>query len=460
MRTLPCGAGDGAQVVEHQVHRIAHMLMRRHRKSRKKQKTGAGCVVATKEPTTHPRHSPGQYLTRPSDAAADDDFFVPVSCMMRIAAAVLRAAARLLESTPLWALVAVLVMVLLVVLTGESIRERFEATARPGLQDGHKRVPTTPQPFGVVFSKDGRYLFVGGNTGLHVYDSNMKLARHLQLSYPVRGIALSGDGRLLALAIEFGVQLVDVQALVAGEDWPQRGIVVTRSSATAKTGTLELTFSSDDSMVVATGEFGGQVDFIDVKSFVKGKQVLGSRGSRIKTGVHPVGIVAKGDKVLYTVQGSAKKCNGNLVVADVRKKAKVKAEPVGCVPVRVETTDSKTFVTVRGDNSVAVLDTAKLLDPSVAPGGAKIKSVAVGPKPVGLKTAMGGKYLVVACSNRDTGKPGRIDIIDTSTLAVVKSIPTLMFPRNVAVSPDGNTVVVTLHGSAQLDVLRMPVLMG
>jgi DNA-binding beta-propeller fold protein YncE len=129
----------------------------------------------------------------------------------------------------------------------------------------------------------------------------------------------------------------------------------------------------------------------------------------------------------------------------------------GCSPVRLVTDQSnKTYVSARSQNEIIVLDNKSLL--SKTSQSPVVSNVPVGPAPVGIKLARNNTVLVVASSNRfDPNGYGQINLIDTRT-NMLNTLPALKFPREIAVSPDGNTAVVTNYSSDSLEVIHLPTL--
>ena len=131
----------------------------------------------------------------------------------------------------------------------------------------------------------------------------------------------------------------------------------------------------------------------------------------------------------------------------------------GCSPVRVITSpDGRVvWVTARGSDRLLGFSAARLL---TDPGHALIASVEVGEAPVGLALVDGGSRIVVADSNRFSARRAS----PASSLAVVRRValaqPALLgylpaggFPREMALEPDGRTLLVTNFSSGQLEAV-------
>ena len=98
------------------------------------------------------------------------------------------------------------------------------------------------------------------------------------------------------------------------------------------------------------------------------------------------------------------------------------------------------------------------------PSTALRSSVQVGEAPVGLALVNHNRALVVADSNRfgSSGAPANLAVIaigPNGVLTLRGYVPAGVFPRDMAVSPDGKTLVVSNFGSGQVetvDVRQLP----
>jgi DNA-binding beta-propeller fold protein YncE len=103
------------------------------------------------------------------------------------------------------------------------------------------------------------------------------------------------------------------------------------------------------------------------------------------------------------------------------------------------------------------MDVAKILHGDLE---ASIGAVAVGPNPIGLALVDHDQLAVVSNSNRWAKEqtPQTMSVIDIAgdhrrKPVVLGRIPVGVFPRDIAVSPDGRTVVVSNFGSNSLTLL-------
>jgi Protein kinase domain len=124
----------------------------------------------------------------------------------------------------------------------------------------------------------------------------------------------------------------------------------------------------------------------------------------------------------------------------------------GCSPSRVVLTDhgSTVWVTARDSNSLLAFSASKLRSD---PGGALLADIPVGPGPIGLTPADGGKRLIVADSNYATsnngnkGAAGQLAIVDTAAVLghqsiVISVVRAAGQPRQLTLAQH-NTLLVT-----------------
>jgi DNA-binding beta-propeller fold protein YncE len=121
------------------------------------------------------------------------------------------------------------------------------------------------------------------------------------------------------------------------------------------------------------------------------------------------------------------------------------------------------WVTARGSNTVLAFDTARLLHD---PLHALLATAVVGPAPVGVILLDQDRLLAVANSNRfaNDQTPQTLTLLDTQHVlagqrAVVGTLRVGIFPRELDVSPDGQSLLLTNYGSKTLsliEVARLP----
>jgi DNA-binding beta-propeller fold protein YncE len=147
----------------------------------------------------------------------------------------------------------------------------------------------------------------------------------------------------------------------------------------------------------------------------------------------------------------------NRAKADPANSAAAKV-PAGCSPVRLvlSVQGDKAYVTARGDDALLVFDTAKLL---TDPAHSRVSSVTVGRSPVGVALIENGRKAVVANSNRFSRDKQKqtlsvIDIIGDKPM-VSGNIPAELFPREMRITADKLTLLVTNFASKTLEVIDL-----
>ncbi len=170
--------------------------------------------------------------------------------------------------------------------------------------------------------------------------------------------------------------------------------------------------------------------------------------------------------------GGPTNVNGGLFVIDVAKAAApptdyspqherdatLRLVNAGCSPVReaVSSDGHTVYVTARGDDNVLVFDAAAL---EHDPDHAFLRSMETnGQAPVGLGLFDHDRKLLVANSNRFSNAPGNatvIDLTDPAKPTFLQTIKTGYFPRNITVSPDGRSLLLTVFLEDQVMLLTM-----
>jgi DNA-binding beta-propeller fold protein YncE len=159
---------------------------------------------------------------------------------------------------------------------------------------------------------------------------------------------------------------------------------------------------------------------------------------------------------------------GAILIVDVARaqsdpaRSVVGAVPAGCSTVRLVLSPSgdRAYVTARNSNALLTFDTAKLLSD---PAHARIGSVTLGTAPVGIAVIDSGRKVVVTNSNRFAGSSGdrqTLTVVDAAKIgsgesAILGSIPAGAFPREMRVTPDGATLIVTNFASSSIEVIDL-----
>ena len=118
------------------------------------------------------------------------------------------------------------------------------------------------------------------------------------------------------------------------------------------------------------------------------------------------------------------------------------------------------YVTARGENNLLVLDTNKLLSDTA---NALIARVPVGQSPVGVVVIESGKTVVLTNSNRFAGGPNDtqpLTVVDATRVksgaaAVLGTIPAGAFPRELRLTADAKTLIVTNFNSKTIELVDL-----
>ena len=149
---------------------------------------------------------------------------------------------------------------------------------------------------------------------------------------------------------------------------------------------------------------------------------------------------------------------GTLTTIDLRRaetqpsRSVVSTVWAGCSPVRVVATSSSVYVTARESDELLEFSGTDLTS---QPASALIGQVEVGEAPVGLALANHDGTVVIADSNRfgANGATSNLAVVAAAktSLQLVGYLPAGDFPRDMAISPDGTTIVLSDYGSGQVE---------
>ena len=124
----------------------------------------------------------------------------------------------------------------------------------------------------------------------------------------------------------------------------------------------------------------------------------------------------------------------------------------GCSPVRVVASESSVYVTARGSDQLLEFSAPELVS---LPASALMNRVQVGVAPVGLALVNHNETLLIADSDRfnANGAISNLAVVAAGgrSLQLVGYVVAGGFPRDMAVSPHGTTVLVSDYGSCDLE---------
>ena len=332
-------------------------------------------------------------------------------------------------------------------------------------------VPVSGSPFGVAASHDGRWVFVATDHALVVYAVGGRVLREtgqVPVSGSPAGVAVTGDDRYVLVASGHGAVVVDAQRAETNAD----GAGVATLDSPANDGATQVAVSADGRFAFVTFEKTSRLGVFNLHAAAANGPVAGGLMGTVPLGRAPVGVAVSPDgRWLYVTSqsrapGAATSTDGTLSILDVSRAtgdpahAVVTTVDAGCSPVRVAvSSDGATvWVSARGSNAVIAFWADKL---RTDPAHAKAATVAVGAEPVGLAVAGHGRWVIVADSNRSSPRSGaNLAIVDARAAldhqaALRGYAPAGAFPREIAVLPDGDTLVVTNYDSWQVEVVDL-----
>lgn len=361
------------------------------------------------------------------------------------------------------------------------------------------------RPFQALPTTDGCWIFVSLTQSqdeparvavLSRSAGTVEVVREIQLETtplgePPSGLAPSGmvlthDGELLIAAAGSRVAFLDVGRMVDGS----LGAVLGYWEDEVETpNRVYVNVTADDQYLFVSEERAGTIAVIDLVKSRQANFESTALVGRIPTGRATIALTFSRDEryLFNTIQAmevdeewmavckpegrtsedvAPDHAKGAVVVIDVARAtsdpqtAVLARVPAGCNPVRLVTSPDGAFayVTARNSDVLLVFDTDKLTSDS---GNALKATVPVGRAPVPVAVVDDGRKVVVGNSNQFAG--GAEDrqsllVIDASkveegAVSVIGSIPAGGFPREMRVTADGNTLLVTNFRSRTLQIV-------
>jgi len=358
-------------------------------------------------------------------------------------------------------------------------------------------------PFAVVVSPDGDWSFVslGGQVAvLSDRGATPRLVREIPLPQQTGGFgraaggAITHDGRYLLIADGAGAVIIDVAAAEKTDSgavlgWlttppPSSGRVSGRGPISRVNSAIQVTTSADDKFAFVSLEYADEIAVFNLEE-AQAAQWRPSSGfvGTITLGSAVVGMAVSNDgRWLYATSELAAGVRpspqllrpggrgpyGSVSVIDVHRAETDPAASVvataaaGCGAVRVAVSpdDNVVWVTARESDELLAFSAAALRSD---PQHALLARIRVGEAPVGLTVFDGGRYVAVDDSDRFMlpGATSSLTIVDTNAAlagkpALLGTVPTGMFPRELAVEPRSNTLLVTNFISGKLETVKLP----
>ena len=350
------------------------------------------------------------------------------------------------------------------------------------------------RPFEPVISKDGCWIFVtltqsaDGNAGVavvHRANGALNVVRTIGLQGGPTGAVLTHDEKLLVVADGGYLAFLDVARLETGDGDPVLGYMGNGSAV----GLIYVNVTPDDRYLFASAERGHAIIIIDLAEARAGGFKERGGVAKLDVGGAPIAVTLSSDgRLLYTTSEAAlpewdwpRTCRpenpnarrntpnhpqGAIIVFDVAKAvsdpshAALSRVAAGCSPVRLVLSPAGdvAYVSARGDNMLEAFDSGRLVTDTAH---ALLGRAEVGVAPVGVAVIDSGARVVVTNSNRFGGSPNDrqpLAVVDAAALRagsakVIRTLPAGAFPRELRLTSDGRTLLVTNFASRTLEMI-------
>jgi DNA-binding beta-propeller fold protein YncE len=329
------------------------------------------------------------------------------------------------------------------------------------------RLPGVPD--GIGSTADGRASFVALQSGtpriavVERSGSTEQPVRTIGVPQYASGVRVSPDGRYVVAAAGRGAVVLGATAAISGTGTAVLGSLAAPASVVGTgPGAAEVAISPDSRYAFVTLEGAGVVAVFNLAT----RAFIGS----IPVGAGALGIATSPDgRWMYEVSESGRatgsQVRGVLNVIDAARavrnpsSAVAASAPAPCAPVRVAVSPdgSAVWVTARDGNAVLGFDAHAL---RMNPNHALVSVTRVGPQPLGVAVAPGGRRLLVAASNLSSSRQARagVDVLDTTSAArpeLLGTIPGGTLPDAISAPPAGDAALVTSSDSRQLVLLPL-----
>ena len=356
-------------------------------------------------------------------------------------------------------------------------------------------------PFQAIPSRNGCWIFVSLTTSqadrqgkiavLKRSGGQISVARVVPVEGNPTGMALTHDGKLLVVASSVKVAFLDTQRLISGEGDP---VLDYWSDDPTIPGRVYVNVTADDRYLFVSDERTQTITVLNLAQARKSGLAAASAIGKIPVGRAPIALTfSPSGRYLYTTSQAMPQSNwpleckpeaapagtapdhtqGAVLVVDVKRAKSDPAKSViatiqaGCNPVRLVLSPKGkvAYVTARGSNSLLAFSTRKLRRD---PEHALIGKLTVGTAPVGMAVIDRGRKIVVTNSNRFAGGADdrqSLTVVDVTkifsgTATILGSIPAGAFPREMRLTTDRRTLLLTNFNSRTLEVIdlkRLPI---
>lgn len=353
-------------------------------------------------------------------------------------------------------------------------------------------------PFGVAVSPDGRWAFVVLGDQVDVLSHRGSILTSVrEISLPnqgsfagrAAGAAITNDGRYLLVAAGDGAVVIDVRSAETGGGDPTLGTLTVPPGNTHGLpgfpggSAIEVTTTPDGKFAFVSLEYADEIAVFNLHAAIADHLRRSGFIGTIGLGQAVVGMALSPDgKWLYAtselaagahpapqpVQGTGDGPYGTVSVINVQRAetspgtAVLATAPAGCGTVRVAASPNGevVWVTARESDDLLAFSATALRDD---PRHALLARIRVGEAPVGLTLLDHGRFVAVVDSDRFNlpGKRASLTIVDaaaalTGKPAVLGSVSTGRFPREIALEPNQKTLLITNFLSGQLETVHLP----
>jgi DNA-binding beta-propeller fold protein YncE len=320
-------------------------------------------------------------------------------------------------------------------------------------------------PFGVAVTPNGSWAFAveSGNGELAVLSTTAfkpRLVRTIAVPSGAQGASLTPDGRYLL--VTNGVDGATVVSVSRAETGAANAVLGSLAQAdTGPGGAIEVTTSPDSRYAFVSVEFEARIGVYNLGAALADHFSKSSYIGSIPVGKLVGGLAVSPDgQWLYAASEGGSLGVIRLSTAETNPShSVVSTVTVGCNPTRVVPSPDGTtvWVAARGNNQLLAFSATKL---RTDPAHSQLAAVQVGEIPIGLALIRGGSEIVVADSNR-FNRPGAtagLTVVRTAAAlahhpALVGTIHTGLFPRELALEPNHPTLLVGNYGSNQLEAV-------
>jgi 6-phosphogluconolactonase (cycloisomerase 2 family) len=288
------------------------------------------------------------------------------------------------------------------------------------------------------------------------------------------GMSESPNGPFVAAASATGASIFSIKRMEQPKSSPSSWLL--GSFGSKGSGAIESAVSPHNDFVFTSLEDSNEIAVFNLKKALDHgfgpKDLVGY----IPVGVAPVGLAISPDgRYLYATSelnsesedgSSTAGGEGTLTTINLHEAEHMPSRSVvstvwaGCSPVRVVASNSAVYVTARGSDALVAFSALRLV---ADPGSALVGQSAVGESPVGLALVDSGRAVVVADSNRfanssATANLAVVAIHDGRLGQLLGYLTSGAFPRDMAVSPDGRTLIVSDYSTGDVEEISVATL--